>query len=160
MNRRSLDVSGCVNFPIHNSNLNNTEEGGMFVKLVVCDNRDDHGFGVCSGVCVNDLILEVFAGDDRHDFERDPDQTMGGEAYHYPCSNDPDTRDLLQRQLSRPYLASIVLGSTGWSGWNDEAEEYWHCTFDDLNSDGQALYRQIEALYPGCDLHLLTFLDT
>lgn len=98
--------------------------------------------------------------DDRHDFEQDPDQTTGGEAYHYPCSNDPEIRDLLQRQLSRPYLASIVLGSTVWSGWNDEIKEYWHCTFEDLNPEGQTLYRQIEALYPGCDLHLLTFLDT
>lgn len=132
----------------------------MFVKLVVCDNQEEHGFAVCSGVSVNDLLLEVFAGDDRHNPEKDPNSTMGGETYHYPRADDPDTREMLQRQLSRPYLAAIVLGSTGWSGWNEDLGEYWHCTFDDLNPVGQALYRQIESLYPGCDLHLLTFLDT
>jgi len=57
-------------------------------------------------------------------------------------------------------LAALVLGTTGWSGWHEADGRYWECRFDDLSAEGKALYRQIEALYPGCELHLLTFLDT
>jgi hypothetical protein len=57
-------------------------------------------------------------------------------------------------------LAVIILGSTDWSGWNESKGRYWTCKFDDLTEEGKALYKQIEALYPRCELHLLTFLDT
>jgi len=80
-------------------------------------------------------------------------------AYHFPRSND-DAVAGVERYLSRDYLAALVLGTTGWSGWHEADGRYWECRFDDLSAEGKALYRQIEALYPDCELHLLTFLDT
>jgi hypothetical protein len=66
----------------------------------------------------------------------------------------------MDRYISRPYLAAIVLGTTGWSGWHTSEERYWSCTFEDLTPEGKALYRMLAQLYPGCTLHLLTYLDT
>lgn len=149
-------MDGWVNFPINDARFQNTGEGGMFVKLVVCDDRDyDDRFGVCCGVHVIDMMSESLIADDRYPLDDDDDYRRM-ESFHFPHLKSND----FFRYNSREYLAAIVLGSTDWSGWDDERGDYWSCTFDDLSDEGKALYRQLEALYPGCTLHLLTFLDT
>lgn len=173
MQRRSSAVSGWVNFPVSDLAWKSTQEGGMVVKLVVCDNREfDDQFGMCCGASVTDLMGESFVGDDRRPkplppenydsieaVQAEQDAFNAWRAYHFPRTDD-STVEGVERYLSRDYLAAMVLGTTGWSGWHETEDKYWECRFDDLTDEGKALYRQIEALYPGCDLHLLTFLDT
>lgn len=173
MQRRSKAVSGWVNFPVEDTSWENSGEGGMVVKLVVCDNRDfDNQFGMCCGASVTDLMGESFIGDDRRPkpvppenyesaeaIQAEQDAKCAWEAYHFPRLAE-STVEGVERYLSRPYLAALVIGTTGWSGWNEAEGRYWECRFDDLMNEGKALYQQLEVLYPGCDIHLLTFLDT
>lgn len=173
MERRSNVVTGWVNFPVNDVAWRNSKEGGMVVKLVVCDNRDfDDQFAVCCGAHVTDMLAESFVGDDRRpqpaqrthydtveDVMAEQHAFANWEAYHFPRLHD-DAAEGAERYQSRDYLAALVLGTTGWSGWDDAKSEAWVCRFDDLTEKGKALYRQLEALYPGCELHLLTFLDT
>lgn len=144
----------------------------MLVKLVVCDNREfDDQFGVCCGAHVFDVLEESFVGDDKlpkpvpaQDYDSVESVVAEQQAFarweerHFPRVNDKV--DGVEREMSRPYLAVLVIGTTGWSGWSEAKGQYWACTFNDLNEEGQALYNQVQKLYPGCDLHLLTFLDT
>ncbi len=176
MNRRSTDMNGWVNFPVNDPRWRSTNEGGMFVKLVVCDNREfDKKFGVCCGVSVRDTLSEVLIADDKrpepkHQFaqedfaskdawlaavEAEQSAIRRWEEYHFPHMNDENDPSY----NSRDYLAVIIMGSTGWSGYSDE-NGLWHCTYDDLTGEGKALYDSIQRLYPECELHLLTFLDT
>lgn len=173
MNRRSKDRNGWVNFPVDDSKWSSTNEGGMFVKLVVCDDREfDEQFGICCGVHVHDLLSEQLINDDQRPYRARPvidlDESVTiqqmneavqydklWEEYHYPHANHFKKPEY----HSRAYLCSMVLGSTGWSGHNDDIG-LWHCTYDDLTEDGKSLYNTIQQLYPGCKLHLLTFLDT
>ncbi len=177
--RRTNQVSGWVRFPIEDPQWHNTHEGGMVVKLVVVERAeedktlDGNGFGVCSGAYVNDMLTENFIGDDRRPKpdaqERDDsyeavlqeEEDRGNwMAYHYPRMNDDSIKHGDEaKYLSRPYLAALVLGSTGWSGSNED-HDYWICRHEDLTQAGKALYAQLQALYPTGELHLLTFLDT
>jgi hypothetical protein len=173
MKRRSTHVSGWVNFPVDDPSWKNTNEGGMVVKLVVCDNREfDKRFSVCCGGEITDLMTESLVGDDRRPQPVHAENYGSAEAileerkaieawneYHFPRMYDTNA-DGVDRYLSRGYLAAIVMGTTGWSGWNESEGRYWQCGFDDLSYSGKVLYRKIEKLYPGCELHLLTFLDT
>lgn len=173
MQRRSTAVSGWVNFPVNNPAWQNSMEGGMVVKLVVCDNREfEDQFGVCAGASVTDVLSESFVGDDRRPkpapaerydsidaVQAEQAAFQAWEAYHFPRTEDGAASGI-ERYLSRDYLAALVLGTTGWSGWNEAEGRLWECRFDDLTAEGQALYRQLENLYVGCELHLLTFLDT
>ncbi len=175
MQRRTKAMDGWVNFPVDNPRFHSTQEGGMLVKLVVCDNREfDDQFGMCTGAGVFDVLTESFVGDDKRpkpdvamefetvaDYDRYTAARHEWEAYHFPNLHADQKEDLGEsRYRSRPYLASMVLGTTGWSGVDNDAGGYWICRFEDLSEKGQALYEQLQDLYPGCDLHLLTFLDT
>ena len=170
---------GAVAFPVDNPTWRNSGEGGMFVKLVVVDDRDydDSDWTICCGVSVSDLKSEELVGDDQLDppalrFEEGeaPEEALQAldehdraarawEERHFPSLNDEAAKGH-GRYLSRNYLAAVTLGNTGWSGFSDALERYWHCTHDDLTSEGKALYASFQKLYPGCTLHLLTFLDT
>lgn len=173
MNRRSTEKNGWVNFPVDHPDWKNTKEGGMFVKLVVCDDRDfDDRFGICCGVNVFDQVTEQLIADDQRPmpeyalglehyaseeefvqaFEEEVTKKREWEQYHFPFIHE-------SLYTSRPYLASIILGSTGWSGYCDGVG-LWHCTYSDLTEEGKTLYDSIQKLYDGCTLHLLTFLDT
>lgn len=172
MQRRTYNVSGWVNFPINNPEWENTGEGGMLVKLVVIDQAPyETEFAMCCGAYVTDMLSESFIGDDQRpqipapteytcveDILKEQADYEKWKAYHFPQIND-DAANPEARYQSRPYLASIVLGSAGWSGTHDEYG-YWQCGLNDLTDDGRNLYRQIKALYPTGKLHLLTFLDT
>jgi len=175
MNRRSNSISGFVNFPVNDLDWKSTNEGGMLVKLVVLDDREfDDQFGECCGSNVYDILTECLIGDDQRpkqeiktnsaltndeldrSFNEEQAQRDSWTSFHYPHLNrDGDAN----QYVSRPYLMASVIGTTGWSGSNSEYD-YWICKFDDLNDKGKTLYRLIQDLYPGCKLHLLTFLDT
>lgn len=177
--RRTLARAGFVNFPVGNPRWRNTGEGGMFVKLVVVDDSDydTSDWTICCGAGVYDLLSENFVGDDqapapvlRLKEGASPEETMAAmrehdkayrawEERHFPHMHD-DGEHGTDKYMSRQYVASMVLGITGWSGFAEDLCEPWRCTFDDLTDDGKALYEQMRKLYPGCTLHLLTFLDT
>lgn len=177
MNRRTNEVSGWVNFPVNDPDWKSTGEGGMVVKLVVCDTDDiSNGFAQCCGGAVFDMLCEVMVGDDQlpcppatalavaeedaqalsDAFDQDEASLAQWKARHFP--NEGTDEGSLQ-YLSRDYLAVIVLGTTGWSGCH-AIEGYWTCKRSDLTPEGLALYDQLQALYPAGRLHLLTFLDT
>lgn len=174
MNRRSNDANGWVNFPINDSAYRNTKEGGMVVKLVVTDDNEfDEQYGICSGAWVTDTLSESLIADDQRprpvyngeynsieDVQKEQQELAEWEEYHFPFVNDKDDPGY----TSRPYLASMVLGTTGWSGWHEEHGALWRCTYDDLTVTGKGLYTMLKKLYE-CDgvkrrIHLLTFLDT
>lgn len=144
----------------------------MIVKLVVIDNREfDEQFGVCAGATVFDLLSESLIADDRRPRPEPPSsyetiQDVRAEqkaiaewvGYHFPNIANASASGV-EQFISQGYLAAMVIGTTGWSGLHSD-KGYWQCTFDDLTEEGKALYKQIEKLYSGCDVHLLTFLDT
>lgn len=176
--RKTNLVTGWVYFPVGSPQWPSTGEGGMVVKLVVVDRADADpsitGFGVCSGAYVSDILSEGLVGDDRRPKPASPQvfesaeavmQDMRNhqewEAYHFPQLHDSSASGLTaEKYISRPYLAALVLGSTGWSGVNKDTHDLWQCSFEDLTEEGKQLYRQMQVLYPSGELHLLTFLDT
>lgn len=62
-------------------------------------------------------------------------------------------------ELSRPVLASILLGSDGQSRYNDAHGVYWTATHADLTFRGRLIFDTLRSLYHVEPL-LLTFLDT
>lgn len=172
MTQASVDVSGVVNFPVHSDEWVNTREGGTVVKLVVCNRPgNDSSFTQCAGVGVFDYLCLVLVGDDKRprpsadrlDNLAAVDAAVVAEyeweAYHFPSNNNAEA-DARIRLLSRDYLAVMVLGSTAWTGYHVTHGGEWLCRFQDLTEQGQAMYKMMEAQYPGCDIHLLTFIDT
>lgn len=175
LERRSNAVSGWVRFPVNDPDFKDTHEGGMVVKLVVIDVRahdDPHRFEKCCGGYVRDILSESFVGDDQFpfptfteqadqpaDLENEQARLKAWDARHFPRINEEMVVGV-DRFISREYLAVLVIGTTGWSGFNDGTGRYFECVFNSLTDEGQLLYRQIAALYPGARLHLLTFLDT
>lgn len=176
MKRGQAIAEGFINFPMGSADYPTGGGRGMFVKLVVLDEvvGQDDALGMCTGVSVYDFLQEILVGDDQRPVPVDveiPEDTSPEETgrllqqeqvnfqewvrFHYP------RYDLAEELAgaSRPYRASIILGSTGWSGYS-ETTGNWHATFDDLTPEGQSLYRMLQALNPGCPVHLLTFLDT
>ncbi len=61
---------------------------------------------------------------------------------------------------SHALVANILMGSTGWSGSNKPGETYFICEYQDLTSDGKAVYDMMQKAYPTCKLALMTRLDT
>lgn len=151
-----------VNFPVERPS---DQQGGMFVKLWVVPTVN---YGLCSGVCMQEEVGEVFCGTDviapaiaakearlskawntKHMTVQRMDKLLKLEQ-----ELDKKTHGRLVRDgLTVPLAASLVMGSTGWSG-------DFLCSYQDLNEQGKALYDNIKILYPQCTLHLATFLDT
>lgn len=168
-------MTGYVNFPVKDPDYENSGEGGMFVKLVVVDKKNK--CSMCCGDYIIDMLGECFIGDDKRP-RPNPDYSKcknvediykcqrredKWQEYHFPNINNKSPRfveQILDKYCSRNYKAVIVMGSTGWSGWNTKKKVNWVCSYRDLTPKGEILYHLIEKLYPGCDLHLLTFLDT
>lgn len=172
MMRRTTAVSGWVAFPVSDPAWQNSHEGGMVVKLVVCDERDEGRFEMCCGATVYDLLSEELVGDDQRprparvesyetleDVRSEEAAYRAWRAYHFPREFD-ETVEGAERYMSRDYLAAMVLGTTGWSGWSETTGAPWTCRFEDLTEEGKGLYRQMQQLYPGCSIRLLTYLDT
>jgi hypothetical protein len=180
--RRSTQVKGFVNFPVH---LPNGNEGGMFVRLVVVppeydyplleDDEDDTEAEieylkqkpvVCCGGLIQFHADECFYATDEADctpwWEESLEQTVANaygrdkvELRHFPNLEDKQYQYSYSadRYLSRLYLAVILMGSTGWNG-------RFRCTYDDLTDDGKALYDSVKKLHPTSTLVLQTWLDT
>lgn len=143
-----------INFPIDDPRWKNTGEDGLIVKLVVCHNNYDY----YNNAYVTDTCHLSLIGDDRRPMPlMMASDRRTWEEFHYPNINNEKSK---YQFLSRPYLATIMLGATTWTGWSETEMRYWTCTYEDLSSEGRTLYHQIQALFPECDLHLLTFLDT
>lgn len=181
MRRYSNETSGFVNFPINHPRLNRGGGGGTFVKLVVVDPLEDEAsWAKCSGAQVLDLLDETLVSDDRQPMpetdldainalptqdaviealEKSSEEQLAWMRRHFPDYDNPQV-GAFERALSQPYLASIVLGSTGWTGYNPDTGDSWSCSFEDLSPEGKVFYESVQRLYPGCKLHLLTFLDT
>lgn len=170
---------GYVDFPTKDS----TGEGGNFVRLVVIDTPGDlehmKRFVPCCGGYVSFHLDECFIGDDLRDFQREAlgpvpvvDWTKKSsadkymrymkkvdklcqetESRYFPRIQDDDWKDHKDRYISRDFLAVFMIGATGWSG-------SWRATFNDLTREGKAFYKSVQKLYPGCELRLLSFLDT
>lgn len=163
MNRRSNDVEGEVYFPIND--MENTMEGGMFVKLWVIPPKDHEG--VCCGTFVYDVLTEVFVGTDIDSFPEFPEEwpSEPERMTEMIIENEIDRKDYLQKYwsveeddfgltTSIPLLASVMLGSTGWS--NGE----WRATIKDLSFKAQELMGLFQEMYPTAELRIITFLDT
>lgn len=149
--RRSKQVCGFVDFPIDDPAYKNSGEGGMFVRLVVDDPDNDPWVVCCGGYCSFDYD-ENYTGDDRESTE----------SYHFPSLNDPESSwEDRNHYRSVAYLCVVNLGSTGWSGWNEEKGEYFLCRYENLTAEGKELYNMIKKLYEGKGtLYLQTWLDT
>ena len=83
------------------------------------------------------------------------EETLSRDAKHAACTFDEDGY-----QTSHALVANILMGSTGWSGSNKTGEIYFICEYQDLTSDGKAVYDMMQKAYPTCKLALMTFLDT
>ena len=159
--RRSKAVRGFVDFPINDPSYENSNEGGMFVRLVVDDSSEDPWIVCCGGYCGFDYD-EEYMGDD-----------LGNQQDHH----FPNLADTLPRTHSpsegwdKPwekvdfgsvaYLAVINLGSTGWSGMKKDTGEPFLCRYENLTAEGKELYDLIKKLYEGKGtLYLQTWLDT
>jgi len=161
---------GFVNFPV--DKYENTGEGGVFVRLVVMDGMRNNDFYTaylpCCGGFNQFSMDECFLGDDLLDRSypaddapsevwRERDARLAKcEGRYFPnlgIQNDKSFAYHL-RYFSEGFLCAMTIGATGWSS------SRWVCTFDDLTPDGTALVDSLRRLYPGCEIRLLTFLDT
>lgn len=177
--RRSENVNGFVNFPIDNPTFTNTGEGGMQVVLVALDKYEEEvsteTWEICFGPSIYMNMSEAFVGDDKRErysivdsnletieeFFEEMNKVVAYDEYHFPYINESDLDDWQTKYGSVPYHTAIRMGTTGWSGWNEEEKHYWKCTYDDLTEDGKALYDMIKKLYgETCVLYLQTWLDT
>lgn len=159
MNRRSTQMRGWVNFPIFNPDYENSNEGGMFVRLMVFDNpKEKKQFPLCTGNYIFEEFQEVLVGDDKHPMPKDEDFIINGvfdvDTHHEAME---EWRDWYKQQNC---LASILIGTTGWSGWHTKKKEYFTCDCSYLTVEALRFYPIFYQLYPNCEIHLLTFLDT
>jgi len=137
--------TGHVVFPHDDPRYSNTGEGGLFVRLVVKEAKeyDERWVNCCGGT---------------HQIQMD-EILLGGSARDFPSQRRTGIDDH-DRYLSVPCLATLTIGSTGWSGYHEAIGTYWMCHFEDLTEDGRALYNLIGKLYPGHKIELQTWLDT
>ena len=165
------NAEGVVNFPLDSSDYVCSCEGGLFVYLLV-DLPDTSRFTCCVGG-IHTTGGEGLVYDDNtknipnctcDDCEYFGSINMGREDirhYHFPYSLKRKGKRRLDDHryfFSRHYRAAVILGSTDWSGVDDEG--YWSCTYDDLNAKGKTLYDSMAVVYGKDNLHLQTWLDT
>ena len=144
MNRRSKKILGLVNFPVDDPQYENSNEGGMFVRLVVRPVRKQ--WMVCCGGMNSIMYDECFIGDDK----------SNDEGFHFPYL---DVDDVTFKYNSIGYLCVITLGSTGWSGW--DGNDYFRCKYENLTPEGKVVYDQIKDVFKDRGtLCIQTWLDT
>jgi len=173
--RRSEECNGFVNFPVHDPRYENSREGGVFVMAVVLEDEDfDKRWPICFGGYSYFPMAESLIDDSENprpkptepptsledmDREREAHDAWEGQLFPFMRNTSPKIACSLERYISVPLLVSVLLGSTGWSGWDTEAGEYWKATRDSLTQEGLGIVTALEALY-GKKVHLLTWLDT
>ncbi len=69
--------------------------------------------------------------------------------------------DIINRFLSIGMYGAIVIATTGWSGWDEERNEYWRCKEEDLSERGKVFLSIIRENYGGlAKVVIVTGLDT
>lgn len=172
-------MKGYVNFPVDDPEWECSKEGGMLVRLVVYE-PENQNWMQCSGGYQHVYYDQDLLTDDTtgrwstpvDPEEQDPETLMRAmmedqknredlEEKHFPHVNtgfEFNANLYEKRYMSRPYLCVMTMGSTGWSGTNEEG--YWYCTYDDLTPEGKELYNALSKLYENCVVELVTWLDT
>ena len=156
--RRTGQVQGMVNFPVDSHQFPSTQEGGMFVRLLV---EMPHGSMLCGGGNNHIIYDECLVGIDTT--RQDDGPNLSGsplrreEARLFPHLDDRNGRP--EDHHSIGLAATITLGSTGWSGYNQD-QGYWTCTYGDFRTEGKAVYDALKAAYPEGRITLQTWLDT
>jgi hypothetical protein len=163
----SPDAQGCVNFPVDDPRYTNSSQGGMLVRLVVMEPGESRWARCAGGDNYFDMDIE-FHRDDRRMYPElryeseaalraSVEARNGYDTFHFPRI----THQYHEEQFrSAPYLAVLTIGSTRWCGYDVTTNEPWHCTYNDLTAQGKAIYDALAGLYQGCELYLLTFVDT
>lgn len=150
------------------SDLPHDEDLDLSMEKYLARKYDQEWMVCCGGDAVV-LYDECFLGDDVT-----PDRTEGdwssespAEVFHFPriaqrnASNEEPRDNWLDPYTSQPYLCAMTIGSTGWSGWNNEEQRSFRCRFENLTEEGKSLYQMIEKLYEGRGkIYLQTWLDT
>ncbi len=169
MDRRSKLIHGHVNFPVESEEYISSGEGGLSVLLVAVPK--DSFRPACYMPWPYVLMGESYIRDDKRprlafdnpktpeDYEKELIAQEAYEAFHFPNLTDKNAEGY-EKYLSKPYAASLYIGSTGWSGYSQEKQAYWYCTYGDLGETGKQLYNTIKRTYPNCKLYLQTWLDT
>lgn len=154
MNRRSNKQKGYINFPT--DKYKSTDEGGMSVSLIVIPT--DKEFHVCAAG-MNTVLMKSDVGWDE--------EKLFPKLYKYDKVNKTYERITKGKQsiddyYSMPLLASMDLGTTGWSGGSGKGKNYyWIATKKDLTKEGLQIYNLIKKLYGRAGkLQLITYLDT
>ncbi len=170
--------TGYVNFPVEDQDgFKNSNLGGMYVQLVAIENRSDRedwwedAFLDCFGGSNTTLeYQETMAGTDslvdgKVPYTQEMDETWDEEvsklAYAtklvFPHFFDSQV-EKGKRYRSKAILASVILGSSG--GTWERNGDYWRCSFEDLDIDGQELVDLMRKLYGSkAELHLITWVD-
>ena len=126
--RKTNSQTGWVHFPVDDPRYQNTNEGGMFVRIVALE-KDLWEWSNCCGVEFSYLYNENLIGDEEPFF---------------PNLDRRDDPVGIDRFLSIEHLCVLSIGSTGWSGW--DGENYWQCQYADLTDEGKKLFDQVSAL--------------
>jgi hypothetical protein len=175
MSRRTKKIVGMVNFPVDLEEYKCSNEGGMFVELWVVEQE----FMECGACCgygnITSHYAESLVGTEQkpnHDnysqmneeelskvFENDIGQRFFLEEELFPFMHSNE-KENVERYQSFPLLACITMGSTGWSGYGGQHQDYWRCQYKDLNESGKLVYDTLEKQYPKAELLLVTWLDT
>ena len=171
--RDPAKASGYVNFPAEDPAYRFSNEGGMFVQLLVVAPKNRGDWLHCCGGTHSVRREECLLGSDigRIDIteeilfplahaRRERNRAQFEKARRENREIPDDEEATLDEEYSVPLLAALTLGSTGWVGWHIEEEEYWLCGNGDLTVDGLKLVEAIENLYPGCRTMITTWLDT
>lgn len=130
--------------------------------------------GVCLGAGTFEQINEVFIGSDTTKETIEKHRVRLDKKFAAYASQDKNPTKLFEleqafdKSIAAHYfqkafngalysvelVASVLLGSTGWSQGD------FICTYKDLTDSGKALYDLLKTQHPHCTLHILTFLDT
>jgi hypothetical protein len=168
-------VSGCITFPVTGQEYTNTGLGGMYVQLVAIEKRSevenwwDDSFLICFGGSNTALdYQELLAGTDTLLDTKVPYSDEAEDNWDAERAKVADATNLLYPRFftekakgqyqSVPVLAAVTLGSTGGTWMKNE--NYWRCSYEDLDIQGKALYDSLKQLYgEKADLHLVTWVD-
>lgn len=180
MNGHENTQEGFVDFPT--DELRSTGEGGISVYLIVEEAKTN----ACFVPSVRLHKEEVYLGarPEYEVLEGELHERLQEEVENFPTEPGEDQLNLLQSQarikireekcfagmryydppvstnmMSRAYDTIIQMGTTDWSG-SDEEGNYWMCEYSDLSTEGQMIYESLEHRHPNATLRLLTFLDT
>lgn len=188
--KRKLCQSGYVDFPLNDPKYFDTGEGGIYVVLVVIDNGEwsvccaqTPDIRIFFDSFAGDDLgprPDVFRGLSKiewdklspADFERERKADNKYIRKYFPNYHVEDDNEKIAESaestvsdefVSKGFLLALLIGSTNWCGYHKKGRlsgNAWRCKYETLTSDGKKLYDQLRKLYSGCEIRLLTFIDT